>query len=253
MHRFYLPPEQCQGETLLLTGREAHHAARVLRVRRGEQVVVLDGAGQECRCSVTEPGTDQIRLELLEKRIHAEPRYQVTLIQAIPKGKLIESIIQKATELGVHRIVPLLSERVVTHVGDAESAVKEMKWQFVAIEAIKQCGAPWLPKVAAPIKLCDFLQRTEKFDLSLVGSLRAGSRHPRESFLAFEQRHGRKPTSISVWVGPEGDFTPEELAAIESAGAAGVTFGPLVLRAETAAIYCLSIVNYELQGPVPRT
>ena len=94
-----------------------------------------------------------------------------------------------------------------------------------------------------------FLARPEKFDLALIASLQAGSSPARKYFADFQQRHARAPGSVCVWVGPEGDFAPEEIAAIESMGARPITLGPLVLRSETAAIYCLSILNYELLAP----
>jgi 16S rRNA (uracil1498-N3)-methyltransferase len=93
-----------------------------------------------------------------------------------------------------------------------------------------------------------YLARKEKFDLSLVGSLQKERRHPRECLQAFQAKHGRLPQSIGVWIGPEGDFTPEELDAIQATGALPVSLGRLVLRVETAAIYCLSILNYELNS-----
>ena len=108
----------------------------------------------------------------------------------MPKGKIIESIIQKAVELGVRRIVPLLTERVVTRLNDKDVLEKQVKWQQVAIEAIKQCGAVWLPKIEIPMTPAQFLARGEKFDLSLVGSLQTERRHPRECFREFEGTQG---------------------------------------------------------------
>jgi 16S rRNA (uracil1498-N3)-methyltransferase len=248
MHRFYLPPEQCQGESLVLTGREAHHARHVLRIEPGESVTVLDGAGREFRCEVRECGSSRASLTVVEKRQHPAPLSRITLLQAVPKGKLIEAIIQKATELGVWRIVPLLTERVVAHVDEEGRAHKAEKWQVVAQEAIKQCGSPWLPRVEAPLTPGQFLARKESFELPLIASLQSGSRHAREYFRAFQAQHGRMPASICVWIGPEGDFTPAETETIKGQGASPITLGPLVLRTETAAIYCLSILNYELQA-----
>ena len=248
MHRFYLPPEQCQGESLLLKGREAHHARHVLRIHRGEAVVVLDGKGREFHCEVQESGSDEARLAVVEKRQHPAPSSRITLLQAVPKGKLMEAIIQKATELGVARIVPLLSERVVGQFDEKGRAHKAEKWQLVAREAIKQCGAPWLPEVEAPLAPERFLARKEAFELPLIASLQTGSRHPREYFRAFQGQHSRMPRSVCVWIGPEGDFTPAETEAIRAQGALPITLGPLVLRAETAAVYCLSILSYELQS-----
>jgi 16S rRNA (uracil1498-N3)-methyltransferase len=167
-----------------------------------------------------------------------------------------------------------LTERVVTHLDDGDVGNKRDKWQQVAIEAIKQCGAAWLPQIEAPTTIEQFLdpqrsggrqtagsvQENEKsgslpkaatptqFELSLVGSLQKERRHPRECFQEFQAKHGRLPQSIGVWIGPEGDFTPEELDAIQAAGALPISLGRLVLRVETAAIYCLSILNYELNS-----
>jgi len=248
MHRFYLPPEQCQSQTLFLGGREAHHALHVLRVQLGERVTVLDGTGQECLCEVQERARDQVQLAIIEKRFVPALPYRITLLQALPKGKLIESIIQKATELGAVRIVPLLSARVVAHLDAKEGPSRALKWQLVAIEAVKQSGSAWLPRVDSPLTPQQFLARGETFELPLIGSLQTGSKHPREYFRAFQKEHGRPPASVCIWVGPEGDFTPEELGSIESAGALPITLGRQVLRTETAAIYCLSIVNYELQS-----
>src|SRR5258708_10687984 len=138
MQRFYLPPGECRGATLLLTGREAHHALHVLRIRRGERVTVLDGAGQICECEVEHPAREHLSLNVLERRSVTPLPYQITLVQAIPKGKLIETIIQKATELGASRIVPLAAQRSVAKVDDDEESQKVAKWRQVAIEAIKQ-------------------------------------------------------------------------------------------------------------------
>jgi len=248
MHRFYLPPKECREATLSLTGREAHHARQVLRVREGERVVVLDGAGQHLECEVIGQKRDSLALQVLERKTIPPLPCAITLLQAIPKGKIIESIIQKATELGVARIVPILSERVVTHLDSDTGKAKAEKWQQVAIEAIKQCGSAWLPKVEPPLMPREFLARREEFELPLVGCLEPGSRHPRHWFDKFFAEYKRGPKTICVWVGPEGDFTPAEYGMIKNAGALPITLGRLVLRVETAATYCLSVLNYELQA-----
>ena len=247
MHRFYLPPECCAGNVLRLNGREAHHALHVLRLKRGDAVTVLDGAGNEFSCEVESSARDSLALAVKEKKSTPPLPCAITLLQAVPKGKIIESIIQKSVELGTRRIVPILSERVVTQLDSDDAEKKRDKWQQVAIEAIKQCGAAWLPRVEAPVTPAEFIAREEKFDLLLVGSLQAERRHPREILREFETKHGRLPQSVGVWIGPEGDFTPAELAAIQAARALPISLGQLVLRVETATIYCLAFLNYELQ------
>ena len=246
MHRFYLPPEHCAGNSLRLAGREAHHALRVLRVKRGEQIMVLDGAGNEFLCAIGNCARNAVELSVSLKNFTPPPACSTTLLQAVPKGKIIESIIQKSVELGAHRIVPLLTEHVVAHLDDESAEHKREKWQQVAVEAIKQCGAVWLPKIEAPTTIEKFLARKEKFELALVGSLQTERRHPRECFREFEAKHGCLPKTAGIWIGPEGDFTRDELKAIEAADAQPISLGRLVLRVETAAVYCLSILNYEL-------
>lgn len=249
MHRFYLPPDECKAGPLTLAGREAHHALRVLRLQRGDRVTVLNGAGARFICDVASYDRDKVQLAVVEEETAVPPPCQITLLQALPRAKIIESIIQKATELGVARIVPLLTERVVIDLDEKHAGRKAEKWQQVAVEAIKQCGMAWLPRVEAPQLLGEFLARKEQFELPLLASLQAGAQHPRNYFRGFESQHGRKPKSACVWIGPEGDFTSEEVTSVLAAGALPITLGSLVLRVETAAIYCLSILNYEIQSP----
>jgi 16S rRNA (uracil1498-N3)-methyltransferase len=247
MHRFYLEPERAVGQSLRLEGREAHHALHVLRLKPGDRVTVLDGAGTCLLCKVDTTSKDAVALMVLEKKSTPALPCPITLLVAVPKGKIIEDIIQKSVELGVTRIVPLLTERVVTQLDAAGAESKREKWQQVAIEAIKQCGAAWLPKVENPRKIEHFLARGDAIEFAIVGSLQTKRRHPREWILEFQQQHGRLPGSAAAWIGPEGDFTLAELQAIEASGAKPVTLGELTLRVETAAIYCLSFLNYELR------
>jgi len=250
MHRFYLPPASTRGDSLRLDGREAHHALRVLRLKRGELVAVLDGVGNEFLCTIENCSRDAVTLSVSLKNFTPPLPCSITLLQAVPRGKIIESIIQKAVELGARRIVPLLTERVVTHLDGEDAGNKRDKWRQVAVEAIKQCGAAWLPEIEAPVTPAQFLARKESLDLSLVGSLQKERHHPRACLQEFQTRHGRLPQNIGVWIGPEGDFTLEELDVIQAAGALPISLGRLVLRVETAAIYCLSILNYELNSAV---
>jgi len=249
MHRFYLPPGQCHPPLLTLTGGEAHHARDVLRLGQGGQVTVLDGAGGQYLCAVNGLGPHEVALVVTRALAAPAPPARITLVQALPKGRLFESIIQKATELGAARIIPLLSERVTTRLDAAAARGKAEKWRQTAVEAIKQCGQPWLPEVVEPLSLPALLARGDKYDLALAGSLQGDGRHPRQYFEEFRSQHQRPPQTLCAWIGPEGDFTPDETEAIKSHGALPITLGRLVLRTETAAIYCLSILNYELQSP----
>src|SRR6266487_1285976 len=185
MHRFYLPPDPCHASSMMLTGREAHHGLHVLRLRRGDAVTVLDGAGLEYLCEIAEVARSAIRLTVRQSKSVPPPAYQVTLVQAIPKGKIFDALIQKATELGVSRIVPLLSERVIHQLDEERSETKADHWRTTAIEAIKQCGSAWLPRIEPATAFRTLIARGEKFDLSFIAALQPESRHPRAWFEAF--------------------------------------------------------------------
>ena len=246
--RFFLPADRCQGVEIVLSDREAHHAADVLRLRVGDRAEILDGAGAELGCEVREVARRQVRLAVIERRHRPPLPYRLTLLQAIPKGHTMDSIVQKATELGAARIVPLLTERTVTRLDGDTAGAKVEKWRQVAIEAVKQCGNPWLPEISSPLTPAEFLSRQETFDLPLIAALQNERRHPRACCAEFQTRHGRLPHTLCVWIGPEGDFSPAELGQITAAGALPVTLGPLVLRSDTAACYALSVLSYELQS-----
>jgi 16S rRNA (uracil1498-N3)-methyltransferase len=248
MHRFYLPPERCRDSILELSGDEAHHALRVLRIQTGERVTVLDGASNEFICEVREATKRTVSLVVLHESSSPPLPCQITLLQAVPKAKAMDYIVQKATELGAARVVPIMSERTVVHFDGEDANDKAEKWQQIAIESIKQCGSPWLTKIEAPVTLKNYLTRQEKFDLPLIASLQDDGRPPREFIQHFRSEHNRQPETACVWIGPEGDFSPAEINHIKAEGALPITLGRLVLRSDTAAIYGLSVLNYELQA-----
>jgi len=248
-HRFFAPPEACGMDSIRLPDAEAHHARRVLRARVGDRATVLNGCGSRFECEIATASGSEVTLKVLEQAQAPAPACRVTLFQAIPKGKTLETIIQKATELGVTKIVPIITGHVVARPHPAEFDKKENRWQNAAIEAVKQCGQHWLPRVDAPETLSHALRRRESLDLEFIGALSDAARHPREWFNAFSQSHGHPPESLGVWIGPEGDFTSRELGDVINAGARPISLGPLVLRCDTAAIYCLSIAGYETSAP----
>lgn len=244
MHRFFLPPEACTETALTLDGREAHHALHVLRLRQGDAVEILDGQGSRYRCHVSHGEKRRLHLTVEDKATSPAPPWHITLCVAVTKPKALEWTVQKAAELGAARVVPILTERVTIKTGPDRFNLD--KWKWVAVDAIKQCGSPWLPLVETPRPPAHEIEAGEPYDLSWVASL-ASSTHPRRTLESFAREHGRAPRRLAVWIGPEGDFTAEELTTLQAAGARAVSLGPLVLRAETAAIYCLSILNHELR------
>jgi 16S rRNA (uracil1498-N3)-methyltransferase len=245
MHRFYLPPESWNTDALTLTGSEAHHCRNVLRLESGDKVVLFDGRGRELTAEITS-GSPELALRKLHEAQTPPLRCQITLGQAIPKGKNMDLIVQKAVEIGAAEIAPILSDRTVVRLDEESAASKQAKWQTVAIEAAKQCGQNWLPRVHVPQSMAQFFQQPRRFDLQLIGSLQSDAVHLKKILAEYSAEHGDRPTSVLMLVGPEGDFTPAELSLARSHGCRPITLGPIVLRVETASIYCLSVLSYEL-------
>ena len=160
----------------------------------------------------------------------------------------MELIVQKAVEIGAAEIAPIVSDRTVVQIDSETAAQKQAKWQQIAIEAAKQCGQNWLPRVHAPRRLTEFFSSAseESFDLRLIGSLQPDARQLKKILEDYSSEHRDRPRSVMMLVGPEGDFTPAELSLARRHGCQPITLGPVILRVETAALYCLSILSYEL-------
>jgi 16S rRNA (uracil1498-N3)-methyltransferase len=246
MHRFYIATENWNPDAPRLTGSEAHHAGHVLRLARGDKVVLFDGRGREITAEIISSESSAIQLRKLHEAQTPPLRCRITLAQAIPKGKNMDLIVQKAVEIGAAEIAPILSDRTVVRLDEESAASKQSKWQTVAIEAAKQCGQNWLPRVHAPQTMAQFFQQPRRFDLQLIGSLQSDAVHLKKILAEYSAEHDDRPTSVLMLVGPEGDFTPAELSLARSHGCRPITLGPIVLRVETASIYCLSVLSYEL-------
>ena len=243
MPRFYIPPFAWNPDRLALDSAEAHHAVDVLRMKEGDRATVFNGEGSEAEVEFAKVGRQGVELRRLS--VHKAPPLacRVTLGQAIPKGKNMELILEKATELGAAEIVPLLSERTVVRGTEAEHERKQHKWQRTVVEACKQCGQNWVPRVHPARTPKAFFESGAKYDLLLIASLQADARSLKERLAEF----GGRPKSVLILVGPEGDFTPAEIALAKSHGCRALTLGSIILRTETAALYCLSVLNHELQ------
>jgi 16S rRNA (uracil1498-N3)-methyltransferase len=264
MHRFYVAPENWTPDSPVLSEAEAHHARDVLRMKPGDKAVLFNGRGRELTAEAVDIARQQIRFRKLHETESPPLRCRITLGQAIPKGKNMDLIVQKAVELGAAGIAPLISERTIVDLDPKEAAQKQTKWQQVAIEAAKQCGQNWLPSVDPPRKLKDFFSSTssvaavydrrsatESRALRLIASLKSDAQPLKKILTDYvaDRTSGpndRRPTDVLMLIGPEGDFTPAELALAKTHGCQPITLGPIILRVETAAIYCLSILSYEL-------
>lgn len=246
-YRVYCQPGDRLPSEIILSPEEAHHLVVVNRARQGAKVVAFDGQGHEWDTELVKPDKRAARLDVRSTRTALPLPFEISLAQSLPKGSLMDSIVEKATELGVRRIFPLLSERSQVQLDADRRDRKSERWRVAALEAAKQCGNPWLPTIAPIESLQEFLRRQADFDVALVASLQPGARSLKSILADYGNRHGRMPKHAIWLIGPEGDFSPDELAAATAAGFEAVTLGPLVLRCETAATVAVGILAHELQ------
>lgn len=245
--RFYVEPSQCDPELLSLDESESRHCVEVLRHREGDRVVIFDGEGREWVAEVVRADRRDVGLRVVQEHRTEPLAARIVLAQAIPKGKNMELIIQKATELGAAEIVPLISDRTIVRLSAEESAQRQEKWQRVAVEACKQCGQNWLPKVHQPVTLERFCAAMPEAELRLVAAIGNEARLLKQILAERVAEAGGLPRSALVMIGPEGDFTPAEYLLTRSRGVLPLGLGPIILRSETAAFYALSILSHELR------
>ena len=240
--RFYAPriAFAADGKTVTLSADEARHARDVLRLGRADEVFVFDGEGREYRCVIAEVAHSSITLEVIEETNPAQPEspLNLTLAVALLKGEKFDLVVQKATELGVTRLVPLITARADVRIREPEDARrKRERWERIAFEAAKQCGRARLMLVDSPMSL-DQLRSIADVQLTIMYTPRDGDSHA----VAFEKK--LRLASILAMVGSEGGWTDDEIGQARANGWRLVTLGGRTLRAETAAIAVATLLQH---------
>jgi 16S rRNA (uracil1498-N3)-methyltransferase len=246
--RVYCQPPEREPSEIRPSPEESHHLVTVNRAQSGDTVVAFDGQGNEWICELTEDVKHAVVLTVRFRQKAKRLPYEITLGQALPKGQFMDAIVRKATELGAARIAPLESDRTIVRLEEDRTSRKIEKWQSAAIEAAKQCGNPFVPEILPVQSAATFIESSRDYDLKLIASLQPGAKSLKSVLAAYTAISGRAPRKVLWLIGPEGDFTPAELGLSRNAGFEPITLGPLVLRCETAAVYALSVLSYELQN-----
>lgn len=242
MNRYYLPAGEWKDDALELTSDEAKHCARVMRAREGDEIEIFDGAGTSAVCKIETVSRDLVHCQILSQKSHPRVEHPITLCQAIPKGGNMELIVQKSVELGVSAIQPLITAHTIAR--PESMGKKREKWQRIALEACKQCGQNYLPEVSEPLQFNQWIDASPTFGTSLIAALDEKAVHLKTQFTSTPVEG-----NISLLVGPEGDFSPEEYQSAYDAGFQPISFGSIVMRVETATLYGLSIIQHELSAP----
>jgi 16S rRNA (uracil1498-N3)-methyltransferase len=255
--RFYALPDEIGDRFINLSRDESHHLARVLRLRDGDEAFAFDGGGREYRCRVSRVDAQGARLEIIEALADGvESPVDLTLAQALAKGEKFDTIVQKAAELGVRRIIPLITEHSDVRLNDERAEKRAERWRRIALEALKQSGGRRLVTIHAPLTLADFVTSTATDSSSVIESAQANVHQNAPVRLVFSERGGlpindalREMSSaqpVIACVGPEGGWSDDELKMLAESGARFVTLGPRILRTETAAVVAVTLIQHRL-------
>ncbi len=254
MHRFFVPPEALASDPVVIGGQQAHRIGRVLRMAPGDRVLLLDNSGWAYETELSGFAPDQVEGHVLRKTLATgEPRAKISLYQALLKGDGFETVLEKCTEVGVVEFVPLLCERcIVGSLMDVEER-RRQRWERIVRGAAEQSRRGRLPRVA-PVTMWPLAcQRARRTDLSLLPweeatgpSLRAALESGKAEGEGEGAHRPARPYSISLFIGPEGGLTPEEVQTAQASGIQVITLGPRILRAETAGLVAATAVLYGL-------
>ena len=247
MHRLYCPSQNISLEKIIIDNKEqVHHARDVLRLKDNEEVIIFDDAGNEYRSVLEKLLAKSMIFRIKEKEefILNPSKIKITLACAISKGSGMDKIIDKLTQLGVERFIPLETERVIVKLDKDKKILRQERWKKIALNASLQSQRNTIP-ILEPIKnIKELLADSGSFDLKLIPTL-SGERKALKEIL--EESKAKNIKNILVIIGPEGDFTSGELDSAKKAGCIPVALGDLVLRVETAVIAVVSILNYALK------
>ncbi len=242
MSRFFVSADKIRDNNITIEGREAHHIIDVMRLRVSDKVSAFDGTGKEYLGFIKNISRGSLVIEITDTRTTGERKAaRITLVQALPKKEKMDYIVEKATELGVSAIVPVVTARTIPTWGDVKKNAQVERWRRIAKEASKQCGRLDIPGIAEISAFADFVKRPCNFDVKLIAILNNETVPLKEAIKGFSSG------SVAIAIGPEGDFSPDEAMAAKNAGYKQISLGPLVLKSDTAGLALLAILNYELQ------
>ena len=244
MQRFFVTPAQVGEEEIYIEGSDVNHMKNVLRMKAGEELMVSDGNNWQYRCAVKEYLPEKAVLKILKKElVDTELPSKLYLFQGLPKQDKMELIVQKAVELGVCQVIPVMTRRCVVKLDAKKAAKKVSRWQQIAESAAKQAGRGYIPEIRDVMTLEEALAFAGQLDVRLIPyELAEGMEHTRD--VIGKIMPGQ---SVGIFIGPEGGFEKEEVEHAVEKGVLPVTLGKRILRTETAGLAVLSVLMYRLE------
>ncbi|WP_026893687.1 16S rRNA (uracil(1498)-N(3))-methyltransferase [Clostridiisalibacter paucivorans] len=243
MHRFFVDKDNITDEYITITGENVNHIKNVLRLKVGDEIFLCDGERNDYLVKIEAIAKDKVTGLIIDKmKSKGESDVEVILYQGMPKGSKMELIIQKATELGVSKIVPMISDRVVVKFKDHKKTSKKVdRWNKIALEASKQCNRGIVPKVTSPVKFKDVLIELKDKKNIIVP-------YENEENISIKSvLRNISKDSVNIVIGPEGGFEESEIENFKSINAKIVSLGSRILRTETAGIVTVALALYELE------
>jgi len=238
---FFVPPSQISEGMVILSGTDAVHVAKVLRLGVGERIVLSDGKGKSYLAVLERVDKKDVSCKIKKELAAATPDLpKITLVQGIPKGDKMDFIVQKGTELGLNGLIPLLSERVVVKLEGDKQLKRWERWRRIALEAAKQCRRPDMPEISRPQSWGEVLSVLPAEAVALI----PWEEETAESLKGF-LRYGQPAGEIYVFIGPEGGFSAGEVERARLHGVSPVSMGPRILRTETAGLAVLTMILYQ--------
>jgi len=240
MHRFFAPLNNISNNKITIAEKvQVHHLRDVLRFKLNDKVTVFDEQGNEYNCLIKKISST-VTLEIKDKhKTEPENKMQITIACAIPKKSKMDDIVDKLTQIGVARIIPLETERVIIKWDKNKKAAQQKRWEKIALSASQQSQRNSIPAIEPVQDMSKVLSRVQDYDLKLIPTLEGQRKSLKEIFSLPLPL----PSNILILIGPEGDFTPEEVQMAIKAGCIPVTLGDLVLRVDTAAIAMASFIK----------
>ena len=245
MNRFFVDdPGAFSDRSVVITGEDVNHVKNVLRLKENDELIVSDGRGRDYHCRISGITNEEVVADICDICDNfSELSTEITLFQGFPKGDKMELIIQKTVELGVTRIVPVMTKRTVVKLDDKKAKKKTERYNMIAESAAKQSGRGMIPEVTMPVSFAEAVSMAEMLDMNIIPYEEAeGVEYSRN---IIKNIKGKK--SLGIFIGPEGGFAREEVEKALDAGASAITLGHRILRTETAGMAVISIIMFELE------
>lgn len=243
MNRFFVSDDMTD-KSVTITGGDVNHIRNVLRLKLNDEIVVNNGNGMDYHCNISAIENDRIVADITDiSKNAAELPVEITLFQGYPKSDKLEFVIQKTVELGVHRIVPVITKRTIVKPDDKKLGRKMERYNAIAEAAAKQSGRGIIPEVCSPVTFEEALDMADKLSMNIIPYEKAAGIGDTKRIIEDIRNH----ESLGIFIGPEGGFASDEVDAAVSKGARTVTLGHRILRTETAGMAVMSIIMFELE------